>query len=58
MRVEQKQILSPHEELNLRPSDSILRCSTPEPQRLNSEQGLSPSTYDMSPTYCWDQQCR
>ena len=29
--------LSPHEESNLRPLDSTLRCSTTEPQRLYSE---------------------
>ena len=29
-----KKILSPHEESNLRASDSALRCSTTEPQRL------------------------
>ena len=29
-----KKVLSPHEESNLRPSDSALRCSTTEPQRL------------------------
>ena len=32
--------LSPHEELNLRPLDSVLRCSTTEPQRLHGERGL------------------
>ena len=36
----QKNILSPHKELNLRPSDSALRCSTPELKRLYVEQGL------------------
>ena len=34
----QKKILSPHEESNPRPSDSMLLCSTTEPQRLHSEQ--------------------
>ena len=29
----------PHKELNLRPSDSALRCSTTEPQRLYGERG-------------------
>ena len=29
-----RKILSPHEELDLRPSDSALRCSTTEQQRL------------------------
>ena len=31
--VEQRIILSPHEESNLRPSGSALRCSTTEPER-------------------------
>ena len=31
---DKEKILSLHEELNLRPSDSALRCSTTEPQRL------------------------
>ena len=35
-----KKILSPHEESNLRPSDSALRCSTTEPQRPSGERGL------------------
>ena len=34
--VEQRIILSPHEELNLRPSGSALRCSTTEPERLSA----------------------
>ena len=29
-----EKILSPHEESNLRPSDSAIQCSTTEPQRL------------------------
>ena len=37
MSVGQRKILSPYEELNLRPLDSTLRCSTTEPQRLYSE---------------------
>ena len=37
--------LSPHEESNLRPSNSVLRCSTIEPQRLHSERGLLWSSY-------------
>ena len=37
---DKEKILSPHEESNLRPSDSVLRCSTTEPQRLHSERGL------------------
>ena len=32
--VEQRIILSPYEESNLRPSGSALRCSTTEPERL------------------------
>ena len=32
--------MSPHEKSNLRPSDSVLRCSTTEPQRLHSERGV------------------
>ena len=35
-----EKILSPHEESNLRPSHSALRCSTTKPQRLHSERGL------------------
>ena len=34
---DKENILSPHKESNLRPSDSALRCSTTEPQRLVSE---------------------
>ena len=37
--------LIPHEESNLRPSDSALRCSTTEPQRLNGVQELLRSSY-------------
>ena len=35
--VGQGKLLSPHEESNLRLSDSALRCSTTEPQRLHGE---------------------
>ena len=35
-----EKILSPHEESNLRPSDSALRRSTAEPRRLHGERGL------------------
>ena len=35
---DREKILSPHEESNLRPSDTALRCSTTEPQRLHGEQ--------------------
>ena len=38
--VGERKILSPQEELNLRPSGSALRCSTTEPQRLYGERGL------------------
>ena len=50
--VGQRKILSPHEESNLRPSDSALRCSTTEPQRLYGERGLLRSSYDTRPAYC------
>ena len=53
-----KKILSPHEESNLRPSDSAPRCLTTEPQRLYSERGLLRSLHKTRPAYCWDQQCR
>ena len=36
---EKEKILSPHEESNLRPSDSAFQCSTTEPQRLHRERG-------------------
>ena len=42
---DKEKILSPHEESNLRPSDSVLRCSTTEPQRLHGERGLLRSSY-------------
>ena len=32
--------MSPHEESNLRTSDSALLCSTTEPQRLHGKRGL------------------
>ena len=35
---DKEKILSPHEESNLRPSDSALECSTTEPQRLRWSQ--------------------
>ena len=56
--VGQKKILRPHEESNLRPSDSALRCSISEPQRLYDERGLSRSSYGTHPACCSDQQCR
>ena len=49
---DKEKILSPHEESNLRPSDSALRCSTTEPQRLHGERGLLRSSYDTRPAYC------
>ena len=45
-------ILSPHEESNLRPLDSVPRCSTTEPQRLYGGRGLLRSSYDMRPASC------
>ena len=53
---DKEKILSPHEESNLRPSDSALQCSTTEPQRLYGERGLLRSSYDKRPAYCLDQQ--
>ena len=41
-----KKNVRPHEESHLRPSDSALRCSTTEPQRLYGERGLLRSSYD------------
>ena len=35
----QRKILSSHEELNLRPWDSTLQCSTTKPQRFDGEEG-------------------
>ena len=43
---QRKTSLSPHQESNLRPSDSALRCSTTEPQRLHGKRGLLRSSYD------------
>ena len=37
---ERKKSLSPHEESNLIPADSALRCSTTEPQRLYGERRI------------------
>ena len=37
---DKEKTLSPHEESNLRPSDSVLQHSTTEPQRLHSERDL------------------
>ena len=44
---EKEKNLSTHEELNLRPSDSVLHFCTTEPQRLYAERGLLQSSYDM-----------
>ena len=41
-----RKILSPHKELNLRPLDFTLWCSTTEPQRLHGEGGLLRSSFD------------
>ena len=48
---------SSHKESNLRPSDSALRCSTTEPQRLHCERGLSRTLYHTRPAYRYDPQC-
>ena len=48
----QRKILSPHEDSNLRLSDSALRCSTTEPQRFHGERGLLRSSYNTCPAYC------
>ena len=45
-------ILSSREESNLKPSDSALRCSITEPQRLYGEQSLLRSSYDARSVYC------
>ena len=50
--LDKEEILSPHEELNLRPLDSTLLCSTTESQRLYGERGLLQRLYDMYPAYC------
>ena len=46
MFVNRKRKMQTHEETNLRPSDSALRCSTTEPQKLYGERGLLRSSYD------------
>ena len=43
--VGQGKLLSPHEEWNLRPSDSTLRCSTTESQRLHGKRSLLRSKF-------------
>ena len=55
---DKEKILSPYEESTLRPSDSALRCSTTELQRLHGEDGALRSPYDTRRAYCQDQQCR
>ena len=52
MSVGQKKKKSAHEELKLRPLDSVLRYSTTESQRLRGGRGLLQSSYDMCPAYC------
>ena len=47
-----RKVLSPHEEMDLRPSDSELRCSTTKPQKLYGERGLLRSSYVTRPAYC------
>ena len=42
---DKEKILSPYEELNLRPLDSTLWCSTTEPQGIYGEQGPFWSSY-------------
>ena len=49
---DKEKILSPHEESNLRHSDTTLQCSTAELQRLNGERGLLQSSYDTCAAYC------
>ena len=49
---DKEKILSPHEESNLRPSDSALWCSTTESQGLYGERGLLRSSYDTRSAYC------
>ena len=46
---DKEKILSPHEELNLRPSDSTLWYSTTEAQRPYGEQGykIFPSSFHL-----------
>ena len=53
-----EKILSLDEESNLRSSDSALRCSTTEPQRLYSEWSLLRSSYETRHAYCYYQQWR
>ena len=49
---EEEKLLIIHEESNLRPSDSALRFSTSEPQRLYGERDLLRNSYDTRPAYC------
>ena len=42
---DKEKILSPHEESILKPLDSVLWCSTTEPQRLSGEQDPLQSSY-------------
>ena len=47
-----EKILSPHEESNLKPSDSALRCSTTQLGGFHGERGLLRSSYDSRPACC------
>ena len=47
-----EKILSPHEESNLKPSDSALRCSTTQPQGFHGKGGLLRNSYDSRPACC------
>ena len=49
---DKEKILSPHEELNLRPLAFAIQCSTTEPQRLHGEQGLLQRSCDTRPAHC------
>ena len=42
---DKEKIMTSHEELNLRFSNSVLQCSTTKPQRLYDEQGPLQSSY-------------
>ena len=44
--------MSPQEELNSRPLDSTLWCSTNEAQRLHGKDHYEVHIYDKHPAYC------
>ena len=44
--------ISPQEELNFRPLDSTLWCSTNEAQRLHGKDHYEVHIYDKHPAYC------